>query len=263
MEKLKGKNAFITGAAMGNGKGIAKVLAKHGATIFLIDISEKVYETANEFKSKGYNANPCIVDVTKYDKIREAVNKIIEKYNRIDILVNNAGVIKLKSFLETTDEIRDYHFNININGVWNCTKAILPSMIEQKYGKIVNMSSVTGPMVADEGEVAYATSKAAIWGFTKGLAREVAKHNITVNAICPGYVLTPMVQGMANEVQPDNPQKVIDEIANPIPMKRLADIEEIGELAAFLSSDESTYITGTQIVIDGGSTLPETVTISA
>ena len=120
------------------------------------------------------------------------------------------------------------------------------------------MSSVTGDMVADPGEVAYATTKAALVGFTKAMAREVAPYNITVNAICPGYVLTPMVQGMAEQSAPDNPQSVIDGIASAIPFKRLADPVEVGELAAFLSCEESSYLTGTQIVIDGGSTLPET-----
>ena len=261
MGKLDGKIAFVTGAAMGNGKGVVKVLLMHGATVLLADISEKVFDVTKEFQSKGYNAFGYKVDVTKRDEIKKNVDEILKQFDKIDILINNAGVIRLESFLEMSDEIRDYHFNVNINGVWNCTKAILPNMIKQKYGKIVNMSSVTGPMVADEGEVAYATTKAAIWGFTKALAREVAKNNITVNAICPGYILTPMVKGMANEVDQDNPQKVIDEIAGTIPMGRLGKIEEIGELAAFLASDESTYITGTQIVIDGGSTLPETVSI--
>ena len=261
MGKLDGKIAFVTGAAMGNGKGVVKVLLMHGATVLLADISEEVFDVTKEFQSKGYNAFGYKVDVTKRDEIKKNVDEILKQFDKIDILINNAGVIRLESFLEMSDEIRDYHFNVNINGVWNCTKAILPNMIKQKYGKIVNMSSVTGPMVADEGEVAYATTKAAIWGFTKALAREVAKNNITVNAICPGYILTPMVKGMANEVDQDNPQKVIDEIAGTIPMGRLGKIEEIGELAAFLASDESTYITGTQIVIDGGSTLPETVSI--
>lgn len=129
-------------------------------------------------------------------------------------------------------------------------------MIEKNYGKIMNMSSVTGTLVADEGETAYATTKAAIWGFTKALAREVAKHHITVNAICPGYIMTPMAEQIANELN-----TVIDGIASGVPLGRLGRIEEVGQLAGFLASDESSYITGTHIVIDGGSTLPETVSV--
>jgi NAD(P)-dependent dehydrogenase (short-subunit alcohol dehydrogenase family) len=132
-------------------------------------------------------------------------------------------------------------------------------MRENKYGRIIIMSSVTGPMVANEGETAYATTKAAVWGFTKALALEVVKDNITVNAICPGMIRTPMVENAVREFSPDNPDPILEMMAGTIPMGRLGDILEIGELAAFLASGESTYITGTQVVIDGGSTLPETV----
>ena len=128
-------------------------------------------------------------------------------------------------------------------------------------GSIVNLSSVTGPMVADSGEVAYATTKAALIGFTKSLAAELVEYNIRVNAIMPGYIMTPMVEGMANETDASNPQAVVAGIAKGIPMKRLGTIEELGELAAFLASNESSYITAQGIVIDGGSTLPETMTM--
>lgn len=131
-------------------------------------------------------------------------------------------------------------------------------MIKTGAGAIVIMSSVTGDMVADPGEVAYATSKAALVGFTKAMAREVADKQIRVNAICPGYVLTPLVEGMAKQSDPENPARAIQAIADAVPLGRLADPTEIGELAAFLGSEESSYITGAQIVIDGGSTLPET-----
>ena len=126
---------------------------------------------------------------------------------------------------------------------------------------IINLSSVTGPMVADSGEVAYATTKAALVGFTKALACEEVDHGIRVNAILPGYIRTPMVDGMAKETNSNDPESVINGIANSIPMKRLGNPSELGELACFLASDLSSYITGTSIVIDGGSTLPETVTM--
>ena len=160
-----------------------------------------------------------------------------------------------------TDEVRDNHFDINIKGTWNMTQVVVPHMIKNKYGRIVNLSSVTGPMVADTGEVAYATTKAALMGFTKGLAMELVKNNINVNAIMPGYIMTPMVEGIAKDSNGANPQSVVDGIAAGIPMGRLGTIEELGELAAFLASDESTYITGQGFVIDGGSTLPETKSV--
>jgi NAD(P)-dependent dehydrogenase (short-subunit alcohol dehydrogenase family) len=261
MGKLDGKVAVVTGAAMGNGEGIVRVLAKHGAQVALWDISEKVFETARSLESEGRKPTPFRVDVTKFEDCRKAADTLIAEAGRIHILCNNAGVIRLANFLDMSDEIRDFHFDVNVKGVWNSTKAVLPNMIENRYGKIVIMSSVTGPMVADEGETAYATTKAALLGFTKALAREVAKDGITVNAICPGYVHTPMAEQIARESNPEAPGTVLDDISGGVPIGRLGNILEIGELAAFLASDESSYITGTQVVIDGGSTLPETVSV--
>lgn len=263
MGKLDGKVAFVTGAAMGNGEGIARVLAKHGAKVILADISEKVFETAKDIKNAGYTAAGYKVDVTDAVSVKEAVDDAIKKFGKIDILCNNAGVIKLVNFLDMSDEVRDFHFDVNIKGVWNCTKAVLPNMIKQKYGRIVNISSVTGTTVCDPGETAYATTKAAIWGFTKAIAAEVAKHNITANAVCPGYIYTPMAKQIAVESDAKDPNAVIDGIAGAVPLGRLGKIEEVGDLVAFLGSDESSYITGTQVVIDGGSTLPETISVGA
>jgi NAD(P)-dependent dehydrogenase (short-subunit alcohol dehydrogenase family) len=259
MGKLDGRVAVVTGGAMGNGEGVARVMARHGARIVLWDVSEKVFETAKALQSEGHQATGRKVDVREFGECEAAAAEAVTSLGRIDILCNNAGVVRLVPFLEMSDEARDFQFDVNVKGVWNCTKAILPDMRKNKYGRIIIMSSVTGPMVANEGETAYATSKAALWGFTKALALEVVKDNITVNAICPGMIRTPMVENAARGFSPDNPGAIIDVIAGTIPMGRLGNILEVGELAAFLASDESTYITGTQVVIDGGSTLPETV----
>ena len=257
--KLQNKVAIVTGGAMGNGLGIVKVFLKYGAKISILDYSVKLNETVNSLKGQGYEVDGYLVDIRNGEKVQEAVNKIAEKYQKIDILVNNAGVAKLTPFLETTDEIRDFHFDINIKGTWNVSKAVLPYMGEN--GSIVNLSSVTGTMVADTGEVAYATTKAAILGFTKGLAAEVVDKGIRVNAILPGYIMTPMVEGIAKDSDSSNPNSVVEGIAKGIPMKRLGTIEELGELAAFLASNESSYLTGQSYVIDGGSTLPETMSV--
>jgi NAD(P)-dependent dehydrogenase (short-subunit alcohol dehydrogenase family) len=244
---------------MGNGEGVARVMAGHGARVVLWDISDTVFETAAALQSEGYQAIACKVDVRNFDECEAAAADAVVNLGRIDILCNNAGVVQLVPFLEMSDEARDFQFDVNIKGVWNCTKAILPNMRQNKYGRIIMMSSVTGPMVVNEGETAYATTKAAVWGFTKALALEVVKENITVNAICPGMIRTPMVENAVRAFSPDNPDPILDMMAGTIPMGRMGDILEIGALAAFLASDESTYITGTQVVIDGGSTLPETV----
>ena len=256
--KLDGKIAVVTGAAMGNGYGGACGLARHGAKVYLTDISPKVHDAAAAMREKGYEAESLVFDVRDGAAAAAAAREIVEREGRIDILFNNAGVIRVKPFMEMTDEDRDFHFDVNIKGVWNVARAVYPYMVEKKYGKIINMSSVTGPMVVDHGETAYATTKAAIWGFTKALAYEGAPNGINVNAICPGYILTPMAQQIAVESNPDNPQEALDGIAAAVPLGRLGTMDEIGELVAFLGSDESTYLVGTQIVIDGGSTLPET-----
>lgn len=258
MEKLEGKVAIITGASKGIGEGIARVFAKYKAKLVLAARGEKVLELASELQQEGHTAIGIQVDVSNKESVKTLVETSIKEFGTVDILVNNAGICILGDFLDSDEQLRDYHFDINIKGVWNVTKAVLPIMKEHKKGKVVIMSSVTGDMVADPGEAAYATSKAALVGFTKAIAREMAEYNINVNAICPGYVRTPLVEGMAKQSDPENPERAIQAIANAVPLKRLADPKEIGELAAFLSCEESSYITGTQIVIDGGSTLPET-----
>lgn len=258
--KLDKSVAVVTGGAKGIGKGIVQVFLKYGAMVVILDLSLELKDTVIELnKSYPGKINGYTVDITDQKVLDVCFSEIKNTYGTIDIIVNNAGVCKLDSFLTMSNEKRDLHFNVNIMGTWLVTHTFLP--ILKKGGAIVNLSSVTGPCVADPGEVAYATSKAAILGFTKSLAAELASDNIRVNAIMPGYVATPMVQGMANESNPEDPKSVIEGIRMAIPLKRLAKPEEIGELAAFLASNEASYITGQGIVIDGGSTLPETMTM--
>ena len=263
MNLLKDKVALITGASMGIGSGIARVFAAEGARLALAARSEQTENLAADLRKTGAEVVAVKVDVTDPASVQAGVEKTVRTYGGIDILVNNAGVCQLGLFEEMSDETRDFHFDVNIKGVWNATRAALPYLKKSQNGKIVIMSSVTGDLVADPGEVAYATTKAALVGFTKALAVELAAHNINVNAICPGYVLTPMAQSIARQSSPDNPQSVLDGIASAVPLKRLADPAEIGQLAAFLASQGANYLTGAQFVIDGGSTLPETVSVGA
>lgn len=257
--KLEGKNAIITGGAMGIGKGIVETYLRYGANVIILDYNEELKNTITELNQQyPGKINGFIVDIRKTEVLQAIYTELEKTYGHIDVLVNNAGVCRLETFENMSDEIRDFHFNINIIGTWNVTKTFLPLIKKAGKGAIVNLSSVTGPMVADSGEVAYATSKAAILGFTKSLAMELIANNIRVNAIMPGYVSTPMVNNMAVLSNEENPNSVISDIAKAIPMRRLADPKEIGELAAFLGSDEASYIIGQGIVIDGGSTLPET-----
>ncbi len=263
MEKLQGKVAIITGGAMGNGLGIAKVFLKYGAEIAILDYATCLEETINSLKEAypGRKIFGYTVDIREKENVENAVDEVMKEFGHIDILVNNAGVARLESFDTMSDETRDFHFDINIKGTWNVTKAVIPHMKKNQESSIVNLSSVTGPMVADSGEVAYATTKAALVGFSKAIAVEFVGNNIRSNAILPGYILTPMVEGIGKDTNPENPNEVIQGIAAGIPMKRLGTIEELGELAAFLASHESSYITGHEFVIDGGSTLPETMSV--
>lgn len=256
--KLENKVAVVTGGAMGNGRGVVDVFLKYGARVIILDYSDVLINTLKEYQGAKKDVLGYKVDIRNQAQVKAVIDDIIKRYGKIDVLVNNAGVAKLVPFTEMSDEVRDFHLDINIKGTWNVTKAVVPYMKDKKYGRIVNLSSVTGPMVADTGEVAYATTKAALIGFTKCLAMEVVKDGITVNAICPGYIMTPMVEGIAKDSNATDPASVVKGIAAGIPMGRLGTIEELGELAAFLGSDESSYITGTAVVIDGGSTLPET-----
>lgn len=262
MKPLENKVAFVTGAAQGNGFGIARVLAEKGAAVILTDKSETVFQACKRIRETENNrAFAYQMDVTSLEEVRAVVQKVEEKAGCIDILVNNAGVSLLTGIEEMDEELRDFHFNVNINGAWNCVKAILPGMMKRRYGRVVTISSVTGPRVCDPANIAYATTKAALIGFSKAIAIDTASCNITSNVILPGYFLTPMVEETAVETDPENPQKVLDEIVETVPAGRFGKPEEIGYLAAFLASDEASYITGSEFVIDGGSTLPETISV--
>ena len=256
---LKDKVAVVTGGAKGNGLGIVEVFVKYGAKVVILDKDEKIAEVVKKFREDSADVKGCLVDIRNQQEVNEAIKKVNDYFGKIDILVNNAGVCKLTPFEQMDNEIRDFHFDVNIKGSFNVTQACLPYM--NQNSSIINLSSVTGCMVADPGEVAYATTKAALIGFTKSLAVELAPKNIRVNAISPGYIRTPMVEDMARISNPEDPESVIKGIGDAIPMKRLGYIQEIGELAAFLASDASSYITGENIVISGGSTLPETLTM--
>ncbi len=262
MAKLDGKVALITGAAFGLGEGIAEVYAKYGAKLMMVDLSPEVEKTAERLR-KEYNAEiiTAVADVSNREQMDAAAAKTVETFGELNVACCNAGVCRLAPFEEMDDATRDFHIDVNIKGVWNSCKAVVPYMLKQGGGNIVIASSVTGDLVADAGEAAYAMTKAALVGLTKCLAVEYADRNIRVNCSQLGYARTPMVEKMALESNPENPEAAIADIAVGVPMKRLAKPTEVGELFAFLGSDESSYITGGQFVIDGGSTLPETMSI--
>lgn len=254
--RLKDKIAIVTGAARGNGKGMARAMVKEGATVFLWDILELVEETAKEIDPAGQKAFPMKVDISDAERVNRAVTAIVEKHGRVDILINNAAMAFFIPFMEVSDEMRDRMFSVNIIGTWNCTRAVLTSMLGNKHGKIINIASVSGPRVSAPGLTAYSITKGGICGLTRTLALELAEFGINVNAILPGFIDTPMLRGVAKDYGVTE-ESFINTLSGSVPLKRLGTIEEMGDLAVFLASDESKYITGQEIVIDGGNIIQE------
>lgn len=262
MAKLTGKVALVTGAAVGLGAGIAEAYSKYGAKLCLVDLAKEVEQTAEKLR-KEYGAEiiTFVGNVAKKEDMKAAVKQTVEKFGQLDVVCANAGVCRLAPFEQMSDEMRDFHIDVNIKGVWNTCQAAIPELLANKGGAIVIASSVTGDLVADGGEAAYAMTKAALVGLTKCLAVEYATRNIRVNCSQLGYARTPMVEKMAVESNPEDPESAIRAITANVPMQRLAKPIEVGELFAFLGSDEASYITGGQFVIDGGATLPETMSM--
>jgi NAD(P)-dependent dehydrogenase (short-subunit alcohol dehydrogenase family) len=199
----------------------------------------------------GHRSLAISTDIGKKTDIDNLVGKVMEEFGKVDILINNAGVSNFTLFTELINEVRDQVWDTNIKGTWDCTKAVVSTMIKQRYGRIINISSVTGPMVSNKGWSAYSASKGAISGLTRALALELAEYNITVNAILPGWI--------GRGTPPATPQAIKDarKLASSIPLGRLGTPEDVGNLAVFLSSEASSYITGSEIVIDGGNIIQE------
>jgi len=257
-QTLKGRIAIVTGASRGLGEGIVRAFAAEGAAVALFsrDI-KRLQKHVEELKALGKEAVAYKVDVADVEQVNQAVGQVVSQFGRVDILVNNAAIAPSMPFVEMSDDVRDSVIEVNIKGVWNCTRAVLPHMIKQRYGKVINISSVTGPMVSGKGMTAYAASKGAVSAFTRTLALEVAEYGINVNAICPGSFDTPMFRSVAKHRGWDSEDDYVEHVGRGIPLGRLGTIEETGDLAVFLASDKSKYITGVEIVIDGGNIIQE------
>jgi NAD(P)-dependent dehydrogenase (short-subunit alcohol dehydrogenase family) len=255
---LKDRIAIVTGASRGLGEGIARAFAGEGATVALFsrDI-QRLNKHVADLKALGQEAMAFLVDVADVGQVNRAVDKVVSQFGRVEILVNNAAVAPSMLFVEMSDEVRDSVIDVNIKGVWNCTRAVMPLMLKQRYGKVINISSVTGPLVSGRGMTAYAASKGAVSAFTRTLALEVAEYGINVNAICPGSFDTPMFRSVARPRGWDSEDEYVKHVGKEIPLGRLGTIEEMGDLAVFLASDKSKYITGVEIVIDGGNIIQE------
>ena len=255
MKDLEKKIAIVTGAGNGIGRGIASVLAKYGATVVCTDIKKATAAaTAKGIASKKGSAIGIEHDVTDWKSTGGMVKKVLQAYGRIDILVTNAGVSKSVPFHELDVAEWDRVNDVNIKGVFISCRAVIPHMIKQRYGKIVNISS----MVGKEGIplfVHYCASKFAVIGLTQALAKEVAVHNINVNAVCPGVVRTPLWDPLLKQLARNkkiSEEEAWDEFVNGIPFRRPQDPEDIGEAVAFLASDRAHNITGAAENVSGG-----------
>lgn len=243
--RLKDKVAVITGGAQGIGRAIAETYAREGANLALFDVFEEAAQkTANEiaaqYKVKALGAK---VDVTKYDDVEAGMKRVVDTFSKIDILVNNAGITKDNLMLRMSDMEWDAVLAVNLKGPFNCTKAVFSPMRKANGGRIINIASIVG-LMGNAGQANYSASKGGLVALTKTSAREFAKKNILVNAIAPGFIKTAMTDKLSDEAKAA--------LAAQIPLVRLGEAQDVANAALFLASDESSYITGHIISVNGG-----------
>ncbi|MFB3905563.1 MAG: 3-oxoacyl-[acyl-carrier-protein] reductase [Acidobacteriota bacterium] len=244
MYDLSSQVALVTGSARGIGRRIAERLGACSARLVIADLfEEQVQACVDQLRSAGYDATGVAVNVTDIEAVRAAVKTVTEKLERIDILVNNAGITRDNLLLRMKDEEWRQVLATNLDGVFFMSREVLPTMLRQHYGRIINIASVVGEM-GNPGQTNYAASKAGLIGFTKALAREVASRSITVNAVAPGYIETEMTARLGEKARQD--------LLNLIPMKRIGNVDDVSSGVCFLASKEAGYITGHVLNINGG-----------
>jgi 3-oxoacyl-[acyl-carrier protein] reductase len=244
MRRLENKVAVITGGAQGIGKATAEKFASEGASVVVWDMNEeKGTNLAKALEKHGIQAAFQSVNVAKMESVELATKKTIEQFGKIDILINNAGITKDASFLKMISEQWQQVIDVNLTGVFNCTKAVAPSMVERKYGRIINASSVVG-IYGNFGQTNYVATKAGVIGMTQVWARELGRKGITVNAVAPGFIATDMIQTI--------PEKILEAIKEKTPLQRFGTPEDVANAYCFLASDEASFINGAVISVDGG-----------
>ncbi len=245
MELLKGKVALITGATRGIGKGIAVKFAENGANVAFTYVSSetKAAELEKELEAKGIKAKGYKSDAAKFESAEELITNIVADFGTVDVVVNNAGITRDTLLMRMTQEQWDEVIDTNLKSVFNVTKSVLKTLLKQRSGSIINLSSVVG-VKGNAGQSNYSASKAGIIGFTKSMALEIGSRNIRCNVIAPGFIETEMTGALD--------EKVVNEWRNSIPLKRGGSPEDVANLALFLASDMSSYVTGQVVNVCGG-----------
>jgi len=240
------KVAIVTGSGQGMGRAVAELLARDGVSVVINDINKDAIEkAAAELEDSGLKVKPIAGDVTSSKDVDLLVNQTIAEFGTVNILINNAGVLKPTKVIDIEESEWDFVVGVNLKGTFLCSKAVLPYMQSQKWGRIVNFSSTAGKNVSTVGGAHYTSAKAGILGFTRHLAKESAGYGITVNSVCPGLIDTEMVNSTISEEKKQ-------EYANSFPIKRLGQVREVADLVGFLVSDKAAYITGASLDINGG-----------
>jgi 3-oxoacyl-[acyl-carrier protein] reductase len=242
---LQGKVALVTGASRGIGRAIALELARQGAKVAVnyAGSEAKANEVVAEILEMGGEAFAVQADVSKAEAVDNMVKEVLDRFGRIDILVNNAGITRDNLIMRMKEEEWDEVININLKGVFNCTKAVTRPMMKQRYGRIINIASIVG-VSGNPGQANYVAAKAGVIGLTKTTAKELASRNITVNAIAPGFITTDMTDKLSEEVR--------EEMLKQIPLARFGEPKDIARVAVFLASDAADYMTGQTLHVDGG-----------
>ncbi len=247
MNRLQGKTAVITGGARGIGFATAQKFAREGARVMIWDIdAEKGAAAVQSLDKEGLSVSFTSVDVTQFDSVSRAAREAIDRLQQIDILINNAGITRDARLVKMTPEQWQQVIDVNLTGVFNCTKAIVPYMIEHNYGRIINASSVVG-LYGNFGQTNYVATKSGVIGMTRVWARELGRKGITVNAVAPGFIATEMVETI--------PEKVLTMLKEKTPVGRLGTPEDIANAYLFLASEEASFINGAVLSVDGGVTI--------
>lgn len=242
---LAGQVAIVTGAARGLGRKISEYLATCGAQVAVVDVDMNLAnDAASSINASGGTSMAIACDVTDSSRVNQVVDDVVSKWGKVDILVNNAGITMDGMLMRMTDEQWDRVININLKGTFLFTRAVSRPMMKARYGRIVNMASISGLYMGNPGQANYSASKSGVIGFTRTVAKELASRNITVNAVAPGFIMTDMTAKLG--------ETVLEEVKKRIPLGRLGEVDDVASAVLFLASPGASFITGHIITVDGG-----------